>query len=126
MTNCNLKYCFRRAVINGQLAANGRNLDAAHNTVAGQIELLFIEQPLFVGHFEAGHVADEGFIVGIGAFPGGGIDGGIHLGYLLGIGNDGPGLVHGVPPVADGGVQQQGQSGKEHQDQDEIGEMAFH
>ena len=44
-----------------------------------------------------------------GGVPDGVIAGVVESGHVFGVGGDGAGLVEGVPVVADGGVQQQGQ-----------------
>ena len=110
-------------MIDGQGAVNTGNLDIAHNAQAGNIQQLFIGRFLLLRQQVGIVPLQKGCVIGGSRLPKGLILVLVQAGDLLGIDRDGPGLVLGVPVIADGGIQQQGQPKKEDQNQQDCNEM---
>ena len=103
------------AVVNGQTHVNFRDLDIAHDSLAGDVQQPFVFGLLFLGEDIAVVPAQQLPVIGPGGFPEGIIAGVIQGGHVFGVGGNGLGLVEGIPVVTGGGVQQQGQPYKQYE-----------
>ena len=98
-----------RAMVDGQAHVNFGNLDIAHDPLTGYVQQAFVFGLLLLGEEEAVAATTQVPVILPGGVPDGVIAGVVESGHVFGVGGDGAGLVEGVPVVADGGVQQQGQ-----------------
>ena len=104
-------------MVDGQGAVDLRDLNVAHDAKAGHIQQALI---LFFLCFaeKKRHVSPgQRFIIALRGIPKRVILGVVQLRDSFGVAGNGAGLVEGVPVVADGGVQQQGQACKKQHDQ---------
>ena len=115
MAHGHLQNRILRAVVNGQAHVDFRDLDIAHDPLAGDVQKAFVFRLLFFGEGIAAVPVQQPFIIGPGGLPKGLVTGLIQGGHVFGVGGNGFGLVEGVPVVTDGGVQQQGQPYKEYE-----------
>ena len=94
------------AVVDGQVDVDLGNFDVGHDAVSGHVQELFVLVFQAVIQNEGIVPAVQRLVVGPGLLPEGGVVLFAQMGHLLGVGADGPTLVEGVPPVAEGRVQQ--------------------
>ena len=115
VAHADLEHAVCGAVADGQVHVNGGDLDMAHDARAGHIQQGLVGLPGLVaeGHLLA---ADrQAVVVVLGGLEQVVIFRLIQVGHGLGVAGDGLGGAGGVPPVADGGVQEQGQACKKDQ-----------
>ena len=126
MSHGDLQNGFGGAVVDGEGAADGRDLHVAHDAVAGEIQVGVVGRFLFLREKVGGCAAVKGQVVGFGFLPDAGVFFLIDVCHFFGVGSDGPGLGEGVPVIADCGVQQQGQPCKENKEEEKGRQFVFH
>lgn len=117
MADGDLQHGVLDAVVDGQGDPDGRNLDIAHDAVAGDVQQIFVLPGFFLGGLIAVGVAAQRFVIGLRLCPNLLVGIIVHFSNCFRIAGNGPGLMEGVPPVAYGRVQQQGQPYKKDQQQ---------
>ena len=110
-----LQHALARAVIDGQGAVDLRDLDIAHDARAGDVQQAVIDRLLLLAHHKAPVLADQRLIVRLGLREQLVKARMVQLRDRVAVAGNRAGLMHGIPPVADGGVQHQGEPCKEHQ-----------
>ena len=125
MAHGDLEDGFLRAVINGQRAADARDLDVPHHAKPGNVEQLLILRPLRFAEKVGVAPPQKGGVVRLCVFPQHVIARLFQRCHVFSIAGDGLRLVKRVPVIADGRIQQQGQSCKQDQNQDKRYGIAF-
>ena len=118
MAHGDLQDRFLRTMIDGQRAINAGDFNIAHDAKTGHIQKLLVFFLLCVAQKVGVVPFCQRRIVGLCGGPDFVILILVQICDFLGICGNGPGLVEGVPVIADRGVQQQGQPCKKDQEQE--------
>ncbi len=115
MPHGNLKDGFLRTVVDGQGTINAGDFNVAHDAKTGHIQQPLIFRFLLLTEQIGIASRQEGLVIGSGFLPELIIRVVVQIRHLFRIACDGAGLVEGIPVVADGRVQQQGQPYKQYE-----------
>ena len=121
MAQRHLQYSLAGAVVDGQVHAQVRDFQRRHDAGARHVQQAVVDGAGLIRHVEAVAGLREGRVVGLSGLPRCLVAGRIQLGHLLRVGHDHPGLVEGIPVVADCRIQQQGEPCHEYQHEQQIG-----
>ena len=125
MAHGDLQDRFLRTMIDGQRAINAGDFNIAHDAKTGHIQKLLVFFLLCVAQKVGVVPFCQRCIVGLCGGPDFVILILVQICDFFGIRGNGAGLVEGVPVIADGRIQQQGQSREKHQDQQQRCEISF-
>ena len=118
MAHGDLQDRFLRTMIDGQRAINAGDFNIAHDAKTGHIQKLLVFFLLGVAEQVRIDPIGQRCVVAFGRGPDFVVLILVQICNFLGICGNGPGLVEGVPVIADRGVQQQGQPCKKDQEQE--------